>query len=264
MELKRARACVLRVGGTNCDEEIKVALEELGLRTDVVHMDWLEKGDVHKYQLLVFPGGFSYGDYVRAGAVWGKRVVSKIRRDLERFIESGRLVMGICNGFQVLVESGALPGGDGAFSETPKAVLANNSSARYECRWTYLRCENGSTPFTSKIPVGEVLKIPVGHGEGRFIVESEELLRELIKENRVTFRYALPSGKAAEGAYPFNPNGSEYDIAAICNKEGNVMGMMPHPERAFFGWQAVGYGGPEGAGDGRRIFESIIEHIEGL
>lgn len=139
MDLRKAKACILRVGGTNCDAEVKAALEDLGLRSDILHMDWLEKGKLSEYQLLVFPGGFSYGDYVRAGAVWGKKVLTKMRRDLERFVEEGRLVMGICNGFQVLVEAGMLPGDEGAFSPTPKAVLANNSSARYECRWVFLR-----------------------------------------------------------------------------------------------------------------------------
>lgn len=263
MDLKKAKACILRVGGTNCDLEVKVALEELGLRADVVHMNWVEKGKLADYQLLVLPGGFSYGDYVRAGAVWGKRILARMRRDLERFVESGRLVIGICNGFQALVESGILPGGDGkTFSSTPRAVLATNSSAKYECRWVYLRNETSRTPFTNRIGIGEVLRVPVGHGEGRFIAESEDLLQELMRTNRVLFRYALPSGEAANGAYPYNPNGSAYDIAAICNKEGNVAGMMPHPERAFFGWQTLGYCKDGGLGDGRKIFESIVEHIK--
>ncbi|MBC7119961.1 MAG: phosphoribosylformylglycinamidine synthase I [Candidatus Methanosuratus sp.] len=261
MDLRKARACILRVGGTNCDAEVRVALEELGLRSDVLHMNWLEKGRLSEYQLLVFPGGFSYGDYVRAGAVWGKKVLTRIRRDLERFVEDGRLVMGICNGFQVLVEAGVLPGGDGSFSTTPRAVLANNKSAKYECRWVFLRGEGSQTPFARRVGNGETLRVPVGHGEGRFLSESEGVLQELIRSNRVVFRYSRPSGEPAKGAYPFNPNGSSYDIAAICNRDGNVMGMMPHPERAFFGWQAVGYGGPQGPADGRKIFEGIIDYI---
>lgn len=264
MDLRRAKACILRVGGTNCDAEVKAALEDLGLRSDIMHMDWLEKGKLSEYQLLVFPGGFSYGDYVRAGAVWGKRVLTRMRRDLERFVEDGRLVMGICNGFQVLVEAGILPGGDGAFSPTPRAVLANNSSARYECRWVFLRVEGSHTPFARRAVEGEILRVPIGHGEGRFLAESEEAVQELIRSNRVVFRYARPSGEPAEGVYPFNPNGSVHDIAAICNREGNVMGMMPHPERAFFGWQTVGYGGPQGYGDGRKVFEGIVDHISSL
>lgn len=264
MDLRKAKACILRVGGTNCDAEVKAALEDLGLRSDVLHMDWLEKGKLSEYQLLVFPGGFSYGDYVRAGAVWGKKVLTKARRDLERFIEDGRLVMGICNGFQVLVEAGILPGGDGSFFPTPTAVLANNNSARYECRWVFLRGEGSRTPFARRVGKGEVLRVPIGHGEGRFLAESEEAVQELVRSNQVVFRYSRPSGEPAEGGYPFNPNGSVHDIAAICNRQGNVMGMMPHPERAFFGWQTVGYGNPQCHGDGRKIFEGIVDHIRSL
>ncbi|MEM2929763.1 MAG: phosphoribosylformylglycinamidine synthase subunit PurQ, partial [Thermoproteota archaeon] len=172
MSRNRLKACVLRTGGTNCDLETRIALEEVGVETEILHMNQLETKRLSNYHLVVFPGGFSYGDYVRAGAVWGKRVLAKLRVELERFIEEGRLVLGICNGFQVLVEAGILPG-DGV-SETPSAALANNSSARYECRWVWLRVENNETPFTMMMKKGEVLRIPVGHAEGRFLTSSEE------------------------------------------------------------------------------------------
>ncbi|MEM4157691.1 MAG: phosphoribosylformylglycinamidine synthase I [Candidatus Methanomethylicaceae archaeon] len=259
MDLERAKACIARVGGTNCDLELKVALEDLGLRTEILHMKEIVKKGLAEYQLLVFPGGFSYGDYVRAGAIWGKEVHSKIKSELQKFIEENKLVLGICNGFQVMIEAGILP--DGEIAEVPKAALANNASSKYECRWVYVRVERGGTPFTEGLTNGEILRIPVGHGEGRFLPESEEILRELIKDGCVLFRYALPSGDAADGEYPYNPNGSVYDIAGICNKRGNIMGMMPHPERAFFGWQL-----PEGSdslyGDGKKIFQGIIKYLE--
>ncbi len=261
MRPSKARACVLRTGGTNCDLEVQVALEELGIRTEIVHMNQLEKKNLFDYHLIVFPGGFSYGDYVRAGAVWGKRVLAKLRFELNRFVEEGKLVLGICNGFQVLAEAGVLPG-DGV-SETPSIALANNSSARYECRWVWLRVENNETPFTLKMRRGEVLKIPIGHAEGRFLIHSEEALEELKKNRQVVFRYVLPNGDDSNGLYPYNPNGSTYDVAGICNRRGNVMGMMPHPERAFFGWQLPEWGRePPEKGDGRRIFESISDHLE--
>lgn len=259
MDIERAKACIARVGGTNCDLELKVALEALGLRSDILHMKQIAKKGLADYQLLAFPGGFSYGDYVRAGAIWGKEVHAKIKSELEGFIEEEKLLMGICNGFQVMIEAGILP--DGEIADVPKAALANNASARYECRWVYLRVERGGTPFTEGVVVGDVLRVPVGHGEGRFIPASEDFLKDLVSGGCVLFRYALPSGDAAGGRYPYNPNGSVYDIAGICNKKGNIMGMMPHPERAFFGWQLPEKRGSR-YGDGKKIFQGIIKYLQ--
>ena len=261
MELSRAKACILRVGGTNCDLEVKVALEALGLKTDILHMNQLKS--LSKYQMLVFPGGFSYGDYVRAGAIWGKEAFTRLGAQLGSFIEEGKLVMGICNGFQVLVESGMLPGnGKGG---VPTAALANNTSAKYECRWIQLRAEQSKSPFTRHLKPGGKLHIPIGHGEGRFLLPDKKALEDLLAGGQVAFRYALPDGEPAEGRYPHNPNGSVYDIAGICNKEGNVMGMMPHPERAFFGWQQPGSEAKaKPFGDGRGIFFGAVKYIEGF
>jgi phosphoribosylformylglycinamidine synthase len=261
MKLERARACVLRVGGTNCDLEVKVALEDLRLQTEILHMNQLKKMRLSDYHMLVFPGGFSYGDYIRAGAIWGREMITKFKRDLETFVDEEKLVMGICNGFQVLVEAGLLPGN--GISGVPTATLANNSSAKYECRWIRLRVEGERTPFAKTMKVGKVVRIPIGHGEGRFLLPSEGALKELIKGGQVVFRYAMPDGKPAGGAYPYNPNGAVYDIAGICNKKGNVMGMMPHPERAFFGWQLPSWGTkPPEYGDGRAIFEGAIGYLK--
>ncbi|MCS7138981.1 MAG: phosphoribosylformylglycinamidine synthase I, partial [Crenarchaeota archaeon] len=176
------KALVIRTGGTNCDLETKIALEKLGIETEIVHMNKVEERNLLNYHLMIFPGGFSYGDYVRAGAVWGKRILTNLRKKLEKFIDDGRLILGICNGFQVLVEAGVLPG-DG-IKETPSVALANNSSARYECRWVWLRVENNKTPFTLTMEKGEILRIPVGHAEGRFIT-NEETLWELESNNQI-------------------------------------------------------------------------------
>ncbi len=261
------KACVLRVGGTNCDIETKIALEDLGLDTEIIHMNQLLKGQrkLEDYHLLVIPGGFSYGDYVRAGAIWGKKLISKIRRDLESFIDKGKAIVGICNGFQVLVEAGILPGLNG-LSEHPKATLATNASAKYECRWVHLRYQSSSCKLLSKLKEDIVLRIPIGHGEGRFIA-SKEVLEEIVKHNLVIFTYCKPDGSPANGEYPYNPNGSMLDIAGICNLKGNVMGMMPHPERAYFGWQMPGWtcnNEPQPYGDGRLILESIVEYVKNL
>lgn len=265
--MKDVKACILRVGGTNCDHETKVALEDLGLPSEIVHMNQLLKGkkNLEDYHLLVIPGGFSYGDYVRAGAIWGKKLASKIRRDLERFIDEGKAVIGICNGFQVLVESGVLPGLKG-LSEYPQATLATNTSAKYECRWIYLKHHKSSCKLLSKLEEGMVLRIPIGHGEGRFIAD-KEILDEMLDKKLIVFTYCKPDGSPANGEYPYNPNGSMLDIAGICNPKGNVMGMMPHPERAYFGWQLPDWTkskNPPQYGDGRLILESIVDYVKSL
>lgn len=260
MDLGKARACILRVGGTNCDLEVKVALEEMGLNSEILHMNQLK--DLSRYHMLVFPGGFSYGDYVRAGAIWGNEVVTRFGSQLKEFVEGGKPVMGICNGFQVLVESGLLPGdGDGG---VPTATLATNSSAKYECRWIRLRVEGGGSIFTKHLKQGMILHIPIGHGEGRFLLPSEGALERLVRGGQVALRYSLPGGEPAEGEYPHNPNGSVYDIAGVSNRQGNVMGLMPHPERAFFGWQEPGREEGRGRyGDGRAIFLGALRYLEG-
>jgi phosphoribosylformylglycinamidine synthase I len=269
--LKDVKVCILRVGGTNCDRETKRALEDLGVKAEVVHLArLLREGNLLEYQGLVIPGGFSYGDYVRAGAILGKQIAAKLGRELKAFIDDGRPVLGICNGFQVLVEAEILPGLKG-FEGFQMAALTTNSSARYECRWVHLIHENrGKCLFTSNIPYRRVLRIPVGHAEGRFILLREkerECLDRLIEDDQIVFRYCRPDGKPAGGEYPFNPNGSIYDIAGICNPSGNVLGLMPHPERAYFGWQLPDWtslGEPPAYGDGRLIFESFVDYMKRL
>ena len=244
------------MGGTNCDLEVKVALEELGLKADVLLMNQLK--NVMDYQMLVFPGGFSYGDYVRAGAIWGKEIYSKIGSAVKAFSDDGRLVLGICNGFQVLIEAGLLPGN--SVSGIPTASLANNVSAKYECRWIKLRVEGTNSPFAKTMKAGDILDVPIGHGEGRLLLPPEGF-EELKRAGGIVFRYASEDGNPAEGRYPDNPNGSIYDIAGICNKKGNIMGLMPHPERAFFGWQ-LPERGKAPHGDGKKIFDGAIDYIK--
>jgi phosphoribosylformylglycinamidine synthase len=217
-----------------------------------------------EYDALVFPGGFSYGDYVRAGAIWAKWMLARLGMELRAFVDDGRPVLGICNGFQVLVEAGLLPGFEG-ISGFPDAALAPNLPPGYNCRWIHMRHEShGKCVFTSEIPKGKILRMPVAHSEGRFMFSKDkekQLLERLRKNDQLIFRYCNEDGKCALGSYPTNPNGSFYDIAGICNPEGTVFGLMPHPERAFYWWQQpdwTRHAQRTEYGDGRLIFESLI------
>lgn len=268
MKLEEIRVCVMRVGGTNCDSEAQRAFQELGVQAETVHLNELVKrGNLMDYQVLVFPGGFSYGDYVRAGVIWAKRLFAKLGKDLKAFVEENRPIMGICNGFQVLVEEGLLPGFEG-ISEYPEAALAANIPQGYNCRWIHLKHENnGKCIYTSNIPKGNVLHIPVAHSEGRFLFPKEKeqkLLEKLYDDDLIVFRYCDKNGNYAEGRYPTNPNGSFHDIAGICNQEGTIFGLMPHPERALYWWQQPDWTRHKELpqyGDGKLILEGLISQL---
>ena len=266
MTEKRISVCVLRVGGTNCDEETKRAFGDLGVKASTVHTGAFVGGrdSLLNYDVLVFPGGFSYGDHVRAGAIWSKRLLAQLGSYLRSFLDEGKPILGICNGFQVLVEMGLLPGFDG-IEELPKAALAPNNSSKFECRWVYLRHDNaGKCIFTKNIRKGEVLAMPVAHMEGKFILPKDKekaYLKRLVDNDQIVFRYCDEKGAYADGRYPDNPNGSLSDIAGICNPDGNVFGLMPHPERAYYSWQMNGSTYAGRYGNGRKIFESVVVSI---
>jgi len=269
MKVEEIRVCVMRVGGTNCDAETKRAFDELGARAEVLHLnEAVKKRNILDYNALVFPGGFSYGDYVRAGAIWATGTLTKFRKELKQFVEEERPILGICNGFQVLVEAGLLPAFEG-ISEYPEATLATNIPIGYRCKWVYLKHENsGKCIFTQKIPKGKVVRIPVAHGEGRFLFAKEKetrYLERLYDNDQLVFRYCNKEGTHANGEFPVNPNGAFHDIAGICNPAGTVFGLMPHPERAVYGWQLPDWTKKESVpeyGDGKLVFESIVEYLK--
>ncbi|MBM3941650.1 MAG: phosphoribosylformylglycinamidine synthase subunit PurQ [SAR202 cluster bacterium] len=208
---------------------------------DLLHQDadyvWHKQDNLSGYDCIILPGGFSYGDYLRAGSL---ARFSPVMTALGRFAAQGGLVIGICNGFQILCESGLLPG-----------VLMRNQHLEYRCQWTSLRTERTDTPFTRLCSPGQVLQVPVSHGEGNYYADAATLAR-LEEEGRVLFRYCDASGAVTPEA---NPNGSLNNIAGIVNEAGNVLGMMPHPERSCEPLL--------GSSDGNRIFQSIIESCRG-
>ena len=274
MRKEEIKVCVLRIEGTNCEEEMFQAFKELDTSPEKVHLKQLVgpcpetmRRDLEDYDILALPGGFSAGDYVRAGAIFAARMRSALSAELRRFVSNERPVLGVCNGFQILVELGLLPAFEDVMTERPEAALYRNSSARFECLPTLIKHESkGKCAFTHHIGKGSVLMIPCAHAEGKLMFDHDQedrLLRRLEENDQVVFRYVDPDGNYA--GYPWCPNGSLSNIAGICNPAGNVLGMMPHPERVVHRYTHPDFTrtgeNPMGAGDGRAIFESVVEHV---
>lgn len=273
MARRDLRIALLSIEGTNCDEELRVALAALGAHPEIVSLKQFEGRNVGPderrrladYQVLFVPGGFSAGDYVRAGAIFAARIRASIGPELEDFVRSGHLVGGICNGFQVLVELGLLPGRRGGRLGTPEAALLTNDSGHFECRPTFVAWGGGAFPGLRSVPKGTRFLFPSAHAEGKLMLSGnpQTHLRDLENAGQVMFRWVAPDGGPAE--YPWNPNGSPGNVAGLTNPEGNVFGLMPHPERSFFRAQAPSWsrnGGSEGFGDGQRFLDAILTHAE--
>ena len=273
MARRDLRIALVSIEGTCNDEELRVALSTLGARAEIVALKQFEGREVEPdarrriadYDVLFFPGGFSAGDHVRAGAIFAARVRASVGPELEEFVRSGHLVGGVCNGFQVLVELGLLPGVPGGHLSTPQAVLLTNDSGHHECRPTFLSWEGGAFPALRGTPKGTRYMFPSSHTEGKLVLGGDPAsrLRELDAAGQVLFRWVTPDGQPA--TYPWNPNGSEGNVAGLTNPEGNVFGLMPHPERSFFRAQTpdwTRHGGPQGFGDGHRFLDAVLDHAE--
>jgi phosphoribosylformylglycinamidine synthase len=225
------KALVLRCAGTNCNVETSWALEKAGAVPEEVHINALLRGEkkVTDYGVMVLPGGFSFGDDIASGKVLANKLLYGLRDSLGAFVEDGRPLIGICNGFQILVKCGLLPGLTG-WDDELSVTLTDNDSGKFEARWTFLKTVNKKSFFAKGLP--DVFPLPVAHGEGKFMPKTPAVLRALEKNGQVLFRYVNAKGR--KDGYPWNPNGSVGDVAGITSKAGNVLGLMPHPERYAF------------------------------
>ena len=255
----KPRVLILRTAGTNCDAETDMAFQFAGAETTLVHIQHLISGKVHlaDYHILALPGGFSYGDDIAAGILLAVEMKHKLTDALKGFVEAGKLIIGICNGFQVLVRTGLLPG-NGTPEMAQRATLAMNTSAKFECRWVDLDTQESPCVFTKGVKARVYL--PVAHAEGRFTAPAD-VLSELEANHQVVFRYADPR-------YPNNPNGSDSNIAGICDATGKIFGLMPHPERFLTKWNhprwtrlADTENSCSEEGDGLAIFKNAVHYV---
>ncbi len=227
--MPRPKALILRTAGTNCDIESAFACERAGFAADRVHVNRIASGEVKtdSYSFMFIPGGFSYGDDVAAGKIMALELNKRLGDTLFRFEEQDKLILGVCNGFQVLIKTGLLPF-HAASQADMRATLTNNDSGKFEDRWVHLETDPSTVCVFAK-GLKQRMELPVAHGEGKLIVKDESDLFELVGNGQVVFRYKAPDG--SEPSYPHDPNGSMDHIAGICNTKGTIFGLMPHPER---------------------------------
>jgi len=252
----KPKALLLHATGTNRDHEAAQAIELAGGTSEIVHLNQLRRGEKHwsHYQMLVLPGGFSYADALGAGKLLALDLTAYFADEVQRFVEVGKPVIGICNGFQALVKAGILPGGDLASS----ATLTFNDSGHFECRWTLLKPLSQSCLWTRQL--AELIYCPIAHGEGKFVPSQAEVLTALAARDQIALVYVQPDGALAAGHYPHNPNGSAADIAGICNSRGNVLGLMPHPEDHIFDFQHPRWSRGERGQSGLSLFTNGVRY----
>jgi len=249
--MSKVRTLILRAPGTNCDLETKYAFEQAGSAVDLVHINELLRDGklLSGCHIMVIPGGFTYGDDISSGKILANELRIGLAEGLRGFISDGRLILGICNGFQVLVKSGILPG-----DSTPM-TLTHNDSGRFECRWVYLKADPSSPcVFTKGI---DMMYLPVAHGEGKAVADPAKVTPAL--------SYCDGAGDTSAG-YPHNPNGSAANIAGICDATDRVFGLMPHPERFIRRTQHPRWTRERrnGSGDGMKIFENAVSWAKGI
>jgi phosphoribosylformylglycinamidine synthase len=256
--MAEVKAIVLRAAGINCDVETKYALELAGAKAKRVHINRMieNKGLLDEFQIIVFPGGFSYGDDVAAGKILANQIVHHLFEPLQKFVEKGKLVLGICNGFQVLVKTGILPG-DGSAQQQQEVTITDNDSGKYEDRWVYLSPQTERCIF---IDPGRQIYLPIAHAEGKIVTRDQPTLDRLKSEGHLAFKYVDEDGN--EGDYPINPNGSTESIAGLTDTTGRVLGLMPHPERFVRPTQHPHWTRREDVdSDGMTIFTNAVKYV---
>jgi phosphoribosylformylglycinamidine synthase I len=256
--MANVKTLMLRAPGTNCDYETQVAFEIAGAEVDsaLVYELFRKERTLDDYQILVIPGGFTYGDDISAGRIFANEIRLRLGGDIEKFVAQGKLVMGVCNGFQVLVKTGILPGLEGEGRQP--VTLTNNDSGKFECRWIHLKVNPDSPCVFTRGMTG--LYVPVNHGEGK-LVAAPGVLDKL----NVVVQYVDPQGNTGAG-YPHNPNGSLNDIAGICDSTGRIFALMPHPER-FVRWTQHPRWTREAAqpvGEGLQVFVNAVTWARGI
>ena len=254
------KVIVIRTAGTNCNEETAFAFSRMGATVDQVHINALIAGEkkLSDYHILALPGGFSYGDDIASGRILANELRLKLGTNIKQFIRDGKLIIGICNGFQILVKAGILPGLGWQIGQ--EATLFYNDSAKFEARWVHLKVDSRCV-WTKGM--SSQIYLPVAHGEGKFIPKDKKVLDALLANGQIVFRYCSPEG--SKPAYPDNPNGALDDIAGICDTTGRVIGLMPHPERHFLFeqhpfWTRLTK--KSDFGDGAKIFENGINYVK--
>ncbi|MCK9595011.1 MAG: phosphoribosylformylglycinamidine synthase I [Candidatus Omnitrophica bacterium] len=255
------KVCVLRTAGTNCDKETEFAFSRAGASVELVHVNKLIQGDkrLDDYQILALPGGFTYGDDIAAGKILANELKYKLGESLSKFIGQGKLVIGICNGFQILVKSGFLPGNDKLEQDTSLII---NDSGSFKACWVYLKPQRHPQRCVWTKGLPEVIYLPIAHGEGKFVTKDGAVLKRLRDNGQIVFQYC--DEKGGLDGYPYNPNGSTENIAGICDDTGRVIGLMPHPERHLDILQHPRRkpGRHKGAGDGAMIFKNGVEYAK--
>jgi phosphoribosylformylglycinamidine synthase len=258
--MRNPKVCVLRTAGTNCDKETAAAFSLAGAECELLHINSLVSGRrvLKDFHILALPGGFSYGDDIASGRIFANELRFKLSDSLREFIRDGKLIIGICNGFQILVKSGLLPGGR-ELKQTASLII--NDSGKFEDRWVYLLgLAKTKCIWTRNLP--ETIYLPVAHGEGKFVVLDKTILNRLKKNKQIVFQYCDSQGKLT--GYPDNPNGSTENIAGICDETGRVFGLMPHPERHVLAAQHPRNWNLKSKkyGDGLQIFKNGVKYVK--
>jgi phosphoribosylformylglycinamidine synthase len=258
--MAEVRAIVLRAAGINCDMETEYALELAGAKAQRMHINRIieDKTLLGEFQIIVFPGGFSYGDDVAAGKILANQIIHHLSGPIQKFIDDGKLVLGICNGFQVLVKTGILPG-DNSTKHQEEVTITYNDSGKFEDRWVYLAPQTDKCIF---IEPGRQIYLPVAHAEGKVVTRNTASMDKLKSEGLVAFKYVDKNGR--EGDYPINPNGSTDSIAGLTDTTGRILGLMPHPERFVRPTQHPHWSRlkEKPASDGMTIFNNAVKYIQ--